>query len=50
MLEKNQKKEDAKHFRGEWSCARPQGSITPNKKIASRARQKQLNRKEQNNA
>lgn len=46
MLEKNQKKLRAKKFREQWSCARPQGSVTPNKKRKNRSAQKAQDRKE----
>ena len=46
MLKKNKDKIRAKRFREIWSCARPQGSITPNKKKFSRNRQKNIDKKE----
>ena len=36
MVEKNQRKIDAKRRRGVWTCARPVTQVVPNKKKQSR--------------
>lgn len=45
MATKKQEKERAKRSRILWTCARPQGSITPNKHKETRAQRKEIARK-----
>lgn len=40
MIEKNEKKQNAKKLRNLWTCARPVTQIVPNKKAYDRKREK----------